>query len=733
MAFSFGEGFHPLDFIKIVRKRIWWSIFIFVCIVGSTAFWTNRQVPVYEAASKIMVGLDIPQILFSDQMASYATLYYESLTFDTQLHTIKSRAVAERVANALGLADRDVDPAGFNANVRMIQGSIDINRIPNTRLFMIKGISSDPEMARDIANTTVKVYIQQSLDRKVNASRKSVQWLTEQLVDIKDRIRRSEEELLSYQEREGIFGLNPGSGGSDLEAQKHIELNNALTSAKLHAIDMKIKIEKMKHLHENKEYIPVLMQIEATQDELLSSLHQQIVQSEIDLSRLLQKYKEMHPSVISLGQEVTFLKEKYNKEMSRVIEAMELDLRNMEARQEVLGEALERSDQVLIEANKKRINYGIILREAESNKEIYNLLIRKLKETDLAGGSAESNIEVVEYAATPGAPIWPNVQKSMLIAVLIGLSLGIGFAFLLEYFDRTLKSAEEIKRYLDLPILAMIPMIRGGEATPRDFYIMMGQDSRSNESEAFRALRTNIKFTLAEEMSKTLLITSSGPKEGKTTIVTNLGITFAMSGQRTVVVDTDFRKPQLHSIFGIDKDKPGMTDYLLGEKTLEEVTYKTQVDKLYAIPCGTIPPNPAELIDSNKMKSTIELLTEKFDFSIYDSPPVGILTDASILSTLLGGVLLILNADRVNKLHAKRATELLRNVRATIHGIVVNKFQLGKSGYYYDYYYYHYSYYGYGYGYGDYGYGAYGDSGKKRRRRKKAELEEKAESGEASP
>lgn len=689
------ENIHPLDLLQVVRKRLWIAALLFITVVTSTTYWTYSQIPIYSAQSKIQIGLDLSQLLLSNQALAAASIYYESLTFSTQQHVIKSPEIAEGVVQSLHLVDKERDPEMYERVIDMVRASVSIQQIPDTSLFLVSATSSDPVQARDIANTVTEVYIQKTLEKKVESSRRSISWLTEQLVDVKDRIRSSEEELFRYQEEQGLI---LAENDLDIEAQRNAELNRAFLESKAETMELKLQLNERRKLAESTtDFQALLTNMEDASS--IQGIYDQLVLTELELTKARRRYKEKHPVMIQLNEEITFLRDRIRTKVEQSLRAREIQYQTAQNREDQFRDALLESDKILFAHNKKQIDYGILKREAESQKEIYNALIRKLKEMDLLGGGQESNVTVVEYAKTPAHPVRPNKRKNILLGILGGLTIGLGMTFFVEYMDRTLKSVREIQVQLDLPLLAIIPRAKRftDEDQKWESYFLIDEHPKSSEAEAFRALRTNLKFAALENHSKSVVITSCGPKEGKTTVVTNLGISLGEAGVRTLIVDTDLRKPQMHSIFDVGKN-PGLTDCLLGDSSLDSVIYPTGKNNLWVVPCGTVPPNPSELLDSELARKTMQELTERFDFVLCDSPPIGGITDAAVLASYMGGVILLLQAGRVDKFYAKRVKEQLEKVKARIFGVVVNMIELGKAGYYYDYYYYtpyYYKYYDY--------------------------------------
>jgi capsular exopolysaccharide synthesis family protein len=317
-------------------------------------------------------------------------------------------------------------------------------------------------------------------------------------------------------------------------------------------------------------------------------------------------------------------------------------------------------------------------------------------------------VRTIDRAVTPHTQIKPNIQLNLLLGAIAGLLLAIGVAFFLEFIDDSLKSIEEVERFVRRPIYGIIPRIpetrkeeEGGRAVAAS--LVTHYSPKSPISEAFRTLRTNIQFADPDRKITTLLVTSAGPSEGKSTIVTNLALTFANIGRRTLLIDCDLRKPNVHNIFEIPRD-PGLTTVLLGERSWQEVMVATKIDNLHILPSGPIPPNPTEMLGSQHMKDLLAQLQSSFDLILFDSPPVVAVTDAAILSSIVDGTLLVVELGRSRASGVNRAIDLLEKVNAKLLGVVTNNIF---AGYRYDYGYYSYYYY-------------YAEGGQKRKRRRRS-------------
>jgi capsular exopolysaccharide synthesis family protein len=357
-----------------------------------------------------------------------------------------------------------------------------------------------------------------------------------------------------------------------------------------------------------------------------------------------------------------------------------------------------------MEMKERSIQYNILKREADTNKELYKGLLQRMKEAGVSAGLTVSNIQVVDQAEIPTRPYKPNRQLNLLLAAVVGLFLGVGLAFFFEYLDNTVKTPEDVEQLIRLPSFGMVPEIsyerkrrlEKGASYPVE--LITHGHPKSMLSEAYRNIRTSILLSFSEKPPKKIVITSPNPSEGKTTTVINTAVALSQTGAKVLIIDGDMRHPRIHKIFN-QENGAGLSNFLSGNAPLDSIIKQTQVPNLYYIPCGPIPPNPSELVGSNLFKEMIKVLGNKFDHVVLDSPPALGFADSTILSTCVDGVVLVVLGGKTPRETLQRAKEILHQVNAKILGVVVNRVDIRRSDY--GYYYYRHHYY-------------YGDNGKKK-------------------
>ena len=606
------------DYLIILRKKIWILILIFILVVGSTAWVTFRQTPVYQASCKIRYRKDISSSLLTPGSPLYllSPAYYDSITFETEKHVIKSKGVAAGVVDTLGLAppennierDRWIDRA---------QAAISISRVKGTRIYIITAQANDPDLAQALANTAAAVYIDFNLEERKESAQDTFKLLTRQIEDLKLKIKKSGTAKIRYLDEEGMPGIEktflPEAGGS-LEG--------------------------------------------AGAGNLLSNLRNQKLTAEIFREKLLNKYKEKHPRVKEVVRRINVLDEKIEEEEDRIIQTQ-----------------------------KKAIEYGILQREARADQELYNILIKKLRELDISSSGVKSNIEIIERAERPGRPISPRIKQNLILASLLGFLLGLGAIVAVSYFDPTIQTSDEVESIVNLPVLSVLPRIKAPASTPKEeqtgFISRISEIAPSSqEVETFRRLRTNIRASELSDGAVALLITSPTPGEGKTTIACNLAITMAQAGSRTILIDADLRRPSINRIFKLNNES-GLSSYLQGGLSLDDVIQVSSLPGLSIIPSGPIPTNPSELLESDYFSQLIEELKKRFDRIIFDSPPAGPLTDATIIGSLVDGIILVISSGQVDKKFIISTKQQLERGGVGIYGVVLNNINMSLRSYHY--------------------------------------------------
>jgi capsular exopolysaccharide synthesis family protein len=581
---------------------------------------------------------------------------------------------------------------------------INVTPIRNSRLVDLNFMARDPELAALAVNTLADVYIEKKLETKLKAVKNAVLWLHERVDEERKKVEHAERKLLEYKEKKGIF-TDFSSDVEKITAQKLARLNAQVIDAEAHRVEAETRYKQALALKKNPDMLDSIPEV------LSNDLIREIKQMEVNLykriSELSKKYGKNHPKMIAVQSEIDSLNERKHKEIQRVINSLRNEYQVALAKEKTLVQALSKQKKESMELNQKSIQYGVLQREAESARHMYELLIKRFKETSLTEDMKTGNVRIVDPAEVPKYPIRPRKKLNIFLGIVFGLFMGIALAFTFEFLDNTLKNPEDIRNYLNVPYLGPVPSFDIEREDIENPELITQYSPKSTASESYRGIRTSLLFSSADRPPKIILVTSAGPSEGKTLTSTNLAITMAQAGSRVVIVDCDMRKPKVHKMFGIGRDK-GMSSVLVSnelENVLQDVIIHSDIPNLDVIPCGPIPPNPSEIIGSQKMSRIMEKLQEQYDRIIVDSPPITAVTDATVLAKFVDGVMLVVHAGVTPRQVVKTGLEQVQGVDANVLGAVLNDVDTGKESYYYYQYYYYY----------------YGEDGEKkhRNRRKK--------------
>jgi capsular exopolysaccharide synthesis family protein len=712
MAADAADGqSHVRDYLRVLHKRRWPALTLLLLVVVTTAIYSFTATPVYSASVQILIEKGETNVVaFKETIEpnQVADDYYQ-----TQYRILQSRALARRTMDMLGLwqhpqfADAAGQPAGASATltgmlarwlpaaaqaadspathetksqsraINRFLSRLTVSPIRNSRLVDVGIESSDPKLAADIANTLAKAYIEQNLEIKFLASKEASDWLNARLGEQRAKVEKSEQALQRY--REQTTDAVSLEERQNIVIQKLADLNAAVTKAKTERIDKEAAYSQIRSLQQNRgglETFPAILSNGFVQQQKaeLAELQQQ-------QSQMSEKLGPKNPEMVRIGLAIQTAEARIQTEMAKVVRSIENDYQRAVAQEGSLSEALEQQKREALSLNQKAIEYGVLARDAAANRQIFDSLMQRTKETGISGELRTSNIRVVDAAESPTRPIAPTPRNNLIIALITGSMLSIGLAFFFDYFDNHIKNPDEMTRDLRLPFLAMIPAAFGrGAALITDSHVP------TTFCESFRSLRTNVVFSSTKDGLHSLAITSTAPSEGKTVVATNLAVSLAQTGARVLLIDGDMRRPRVHSVF--DKPKqPGLSDFLVGRAKVSEVVHAASVPGLWILPAGTPPPNPSELLSSKRFADLLASLSANFDWAIIDTPPIMPATDAAIVGSLVTGVVFVVGAEMTTRHTARRAIEQLSRGNARFVGAVLNRVDLKHQGYYYSYYY----------------------------------------------
>ncbi|HET7221138.1 MAG TPA: polysaccharide biosynthesis tyrosine autokinase [Vicinamibacterales bacterium] len=731
---SSGGSVHVLDRLSGLLRHRRIAGAAFAVIVTLLMLQTYSKIPLYRASARV-------EIRDERTMAAVGTLNANDPMFwqdadqyyNTQYSILRSRGLAKRVVRklqlqnhplfngsapqsrgplavvrearqALGAAVRNLfaakeernaapeapsadESALESSSISQFLGGVDIVPEKSTRLVEIAYVSTDPAFAALAATTLAEEYTQQNLDLRLETVNKNLAWLSDEVVKQEQKVTEAEAAMAGYREQQNALSLEDRQ---NIVVARLNALNDTATRARTNRLQKEASYNQMKGIDAKSDAAdtfpviatnPGVMEAKTKLNELVA-----------EKARLSSRYLPGHPDLIKVEGQIENARATLVAQRARVIESAKNEFEAAFDEERSYSGQLESQKGAAMDLDRKSGAYLVLQRQAETNRQVYQSLLQQQKELRVVSNSRTNNVHVMDRAEPPGAPFSPNARRDWFTAVVAGLIVALGLAFGLEYLDDTIKTPDDVAQRLRLPLLGLVPSIPGArvpllsEAVPDDF------------GEAFRSLRTSLVFTSGASGPRIIAVTSSQPLEGKTTTACNLGMVLALGGARVLLVDADMRRPGLHSVVGAQNDI-GLSHLLVGQARVRDAVQKTSEPNLFVISAGRIPPNPSELLTSERMNALLaNLRSGPFDWVIIDTPPILAVTDAVIVARGVAGVVFVVGSEMTRRVHAERAIELLAAGKPKSLGIVLNRVDLERNKYYYSRYYgYHYkNYYGAG-------------------------------------
>src|ERR1017187_3550034 len=703
-----------LHYWRILRKRRWAVVASLAIVFAVSVIATLKTTRLYQATSKIAIFPETPNALGLKGVEDSSTDYEYEVALETQAAILRSDALAMKVIEAMHL-DQDPkftgatrpqaedsmrvwsmqpDPAKAAGLLGAFGGGLSVQIIPNSRLVQISYTHPDPRLATEIVNALVKTFIEENFKTKYEAVTQTSVWLSTELADLQLKVQTSEEKLVRYQKDLSILGVDEKQ---NIVTAKLDELNRQLTGAETD----RIQKESNYRLAASGD----LAAFGKTSREGTSSMLERLRGKEDDLNtqyaQATTQFGSGYPKVVELNNQLKQVRTEIVAEETRSLQEIRDEYLIALQRENLLTTAFEQQKQEANQLNESAIEYSVLKRDADSNRQLYQDLLQRLKEAGVSAGLRSSNIRIVDVARTPTGPIAPNVPRNLEVGLLFGLACGIGLAFVLESLDTSIRSMEQLSAISTLPALGTIPLQVSGNGSLRKRLKAVSAETETSESpalvtytrpkseaaEAYRALRTSILLSSFGAPPKVILVTSALPQEGKTTISANSALVLAQRGSRVLLIDADLRRPGIDKLFGF-RSRGGLSTLISGGDKAEDVVVPfTQVPNLWILPAGPIPPQPVELLGSTVMKDHIRRWRDEFDHIIIDTPPCLSVTDAVVLSLEADRVILVARSGKTTKPAFRRACDLLLHVNARVMGTVLNALDLrsGEGYHYYTY------------------------------------------------
>jgi polysaccharide biosynthesis transport protein len=724
-----------LSYWALLRKRRWTVLALLLFVFTAVLIATLKETPLYEAKALIEIEKENPNIVTASDLFEIDNVTNTFL--ETQYKVLESESLSRRVIRDLSLdqlqefnpprhwwslprlrtplsrASLHVPPgtpapdsdAVYNA-LKTFEDRLDVEPLKQSRLVEVTFESQDPVLSARIINSLASNYIDQNLELRWDAAQKASEWLSQQLVGVKSRLEKSEDEMQEYARENGLLFLESEKGTTENIVDARLrELQAALTEAEANRFQ-KESLYRLIQAGDDGALPGVFDNHEMQELTLrLSDMQAQRAQLETTFSPDYPKLKELESQIDQAQQTL-------DQERARGAAHIQDEYLAAVRRENLLQQAFAQAQHDANDIAEKSVQYNILKREVDTNRALYDGLLDRLKQAGVAAGLKESNIRIVDPAVPPKKPAKPRVALNLSLGLLVGLALGIGSAFLEEHFDNSLKTTEDVERIMQLPALAIIPSVESlnghsghvngdrrlpranapglragapasGASVPAHWYRIDDLAPKySALTEAFRSLRTSVLLSAAEQPPRSLLVSSAQPGEGKTTVSTNLAISLAQLGQRVLLIDGDLRRPSVHRAFQI-RDSLGVVSYLTGQPDWRPAVVKTTLPGLEVLVAGPVPPNPAELLSSDRMQKLIQEALEEYKFVVVDSPPLLNVADSRILATLVEGVVLVVKGGETPRELARRAQACAFEVGARIIGAVLNNVDMHREEYSY--------------------------------------------------
>ncbi len=728
------EETHLRDYWRIIRRRLWVPVGVLIVTVTLATIYNLRLPDIYEGVTKIEILRENRVVDLKDFQINVSGAD-DSQYINTKLKALQSPKIAHRVAKTMDLEHNSIFAPGLvrpmnspTENLDVTDGqtdlqlemdklkdfigillsNVDIKPVRETRLVEIHYRHQDRELARNISDVWADVFKDATLDERQDTNREAAGLLERSVSKYKLRLREAEERLQNYLRDNQVldFGQKEGTVTSRLG-----ELNHLLLLAETERKNAQLSHELSRSVTDPST-LP-----EIQRDQMVQDLNKKTTELRQQREQLMVEFTPEWPEVKKVTNQLQQVEGELRAAHQRILSTIENNFKTAAQREQNLRALFVQQRGETMQQSRGAIGAKLLQADVDSNRQLLDSLLQSQKGVEVAQaeGFLRSNIRIAERSPLPQSPVAPKRPQNILLSALVALIVGIGLVLFLDYINNKIESVEDIDRYLRLPALGVIPVLETGDKARRllgktapaggssgkelalagaEPVVLTQLEANSSVAESYRQLRTALMLSSAGHAPRTMLITSSQPAEGKTTTSVNTAISLAQTGAAVLIIDADLRRPRVHKVFNL-KNNAGLSNYLAGEAELASMI-QVAMPNLYVLPVGPLPPNPAELLGSPKMKLAVETLSANFDYVIIDSPPVSSFADSLILSSLVEGVIIVVKSRTTPREMAQRTKAHLQSVGAKILGVVVNHIKLQPHDYYYYSTYYSRYYYGSG-------------------------------------
>ena len=692
---------HLRDLFHILLKRKWWVIGTLLGVVAAATLVIFIMTPIYKATTMLQITQENsgPSLGDVGDALSFLKVGQDAGKFqETQYNILTGRGVARRVIKALNLQDtpefkavaaKYPDAPLEQVESYMIDLFLDklvVNEVKDTYLMQVAYKSQDRELSKKIIDTLGREYMQLVIDSRAQSFALVKDWLFKQLGQMTNKVQASQKKLFEFGQKHDFYSLEDSD---NVIIHKYIEMGSLLTKAQSE------RLAKEALYRQIKEKGPDAPQIAS--NPLIMNLRQELVSENAKVSGMNRTYLPGHPHLQVEQARAGEIKGRLGGEVQRLTKSIKAEYEAAVRAEDFLSQAFEEQKGEVTKLQNNLVDFAILKRDAQSTEKLYKALLERMGETTIASTMVAGTVGVIDPPEAPFDPYLPKPLLFWALSGVMGLFLGVGTAFIVEYMDRSIKTTEDVERVVQLPSLGVVPLCvrdrnnttgqtsgkrglltwmrdRRGQTIPQeDLDMMMVKYPRSAMAESIRHLRTSLMLSVSGGPPEAIVVTSPHPGEGKSTVSLNLAIALAQDGHRVVILDCDLRRPRLHQVFHLD-NVPGLTSYLTGNTSREAILKHTEVSNLFLIPAGPIPPNPAELLNSQTYKNFLQELRREFDHIIIDTPPTLGFADARVVALQADGVLLVAKHQSTSREAGRLARQFLSQVNARMLGMVLNQF-----------------------------------------------------------
>jgi capsular exopolysaccharide synthesis family protein len=732
-----SDDTHLRHYWDILRKRIRPMVAVFVDVVVIGALITLASPTLYTARSTLKIEPQNPSVTGVAGVGESPQSQMETGPYDyyqTQFALLKSEPLRARVIKTLNLEKNptftgDTGPSLFGSlfnwigdgydnltsSVSALFGSaapveqpsqpaarptayeldvppwlvghysrfLTIEPVRNTRLVEVIFNTPDPKLSQDLANNHAALFIQMILENRFSLTKEAKDFLGARLAELRDKVQKAETKLNSFRQEHGVVSFEKGE---NIVVDRLVDLNKVLTKARADRIEAESLYRMTRE--KNTEHLANVLT-----NPLIQQIKGSLANLETEKGRLLSIFTPEHPRIQELNQQITEARRGLRAEINNIVRGVESSYSAARAREDSLEKEAKTQQETALNLKEVGVDYAVLNEEVVVNRGLYENVLKRLHETNVANDLAASNMQIVQRAALPGGPSSPNWPRNMMLSAILGLLLAIAVAFFLEYMDATVNTPQSVWSAVSLTTLGVVPHLKSlpdkyrtgalQGASPKRLHapersngamskeLVMARDQISLTAESYRTIRTALLLSRAEHPPKVILLTSPCPGEGKTVTTVNLGMALAQSDQMVLVVDADLRKGRCHKLVNVSNNN-GLVNVLTGQIGLRNSIKETAVRNFYVLPRGVLPPNPADLLMSHKMNEVVAELRQSFDFVLIDSPPAIAVSDAAVVSALCDGVLLVFHGQKTTSRAARQAVERLDSIGATLLGVILN-------------------------------------------------------------